>query len=134
MFAPGIPSIMVEFRSTSSITATFILSIYILGFAFGPLLAAPLSEVYGRRPLYVAGNILFALFTIGVALSNSIGMLLAFRLLMGLAGSVPLTIGSGSIADMMPVEMRGRAMAAWAMGPLLGPVSIVPSLFFLIIR
>ncbi|KAI0141281.1 polyamine transporter 3 [Pestalotiopsis sp. NC0098] len=121
MFAPGIPSIMVEFRSTSSITATFILSIYILGFAFGPLLAAPLSEVYGRRPLYVAGNILFALFTIGVALSNSIGMLLAFRLLMGLAGSVPLTIGSGSIADMMPVEMRGRAMAAWAMGPLLGP-------------
>lgn len=130
MFAPGIPSIMVEFRSTSSITATFILSIYILGFAFGPLLAAPMSEVYGRRPLYVAGNILFALFTIGVALSNSIGMLLAFRLLMGLAGSVPLTIGSGSIADMMPVEMRGRAMAAWAMGPLLGPVSIVPSLFF----
>lgn len=134
MFAPGIPSIMVEFRSTSSITATFILSIYILGFAFGPLLAAPMSEVYGRRPLYVAGNTLFALFTIGVALSNSIGMLLAFRLLMGLAGSVPLTIGSGSIADMMPVEMRGRAMAAWAMGPLLGPVSIVPSLFSLSLR
>ncbi|ETS86817.1 hypothetical protein PFICI_00645 [Pestalotiopsis fici W106-1] len=121
MFAPGIPSIMVEFRSTSSITATFLLSIYVLGFAFGPLLAAPLSEIYGRRLLYVAGNVLFAIFTMGVALSNGLGMLLAFRFLMGLAGSVPLTIGSGSIADMMPVEMRGRALSAWAMGPLLGP-------------
>ncbi|KAH6648263.1 major facilitator superfamily domain-containing protein [Truncatella angustata] len=121
MFAPGIRSIMVEFRSTSSITATFLVSIYVLGFAFGPLLAAPLSEIYGRRPLYIWGNVLFAIFTMCTALSNSIGMLLAFRFLMGLAGSVPITIGSGSIADMMPVEMRGRALSVWALGPLLGP-------------
>lgn len=121
MFAPGIQSIMVEFHSTSTTTATFLVSIYILGFAFGPLLVAPLSEIYGRRPLYIYGNILFAVFTTGTALSNSIGMLLAFRLLMGLAGSVPITIGSGSIADTMPVEKRGRAMSAWALGPLLGP-------------
>ncbi|KAI1864240.1 hypothetical protein JX265_008611 [Neoarthrinium moseri] len=122
MFAPGIPSIMVEFHSTSSITATFLVSIYILGFAFGPLIVAPLSEIYGRRPLYIIGNILFAVFTVGTALSKSIGMLLAFRLLMGLSGSVPITIGSGSIADIMPVEKRGRAMSAWALGPLLGPI------------
>lgn len=49
------------------------------------------------------------------------GMMLAFRFLMGLAGSVPITIGSGSIADLMPIEKRGRAMSAWALGPLLGP-------------
>ncbi len=121
MFAPGIPKIMVEFHESLSTTATFLLSIYILGFAFGPLAVAPLSEIYGRSPLYHAGNILFALFTIGSALSNSIGMLMAFRFLMGLAGSVPITIGSGSIADVMPVEKRGQAMAAWALGPLLGP-------------
>lgn len=121
MFAPGIPAIMVEFKTTSSITATFLVSIYVLGFAFGPLFVAPLSEICGRRPLYVWGNIFFAIFTVGTALSNSIGMLLAFRFLMGLAGSVPITIGSGSIADMMPVEQRGRAMSAWALGPLLGP-------------
>jgi multidrug resistance protein len=121
MFAPGIPRIMVEFQESSSVTATFLVSIYVLGFAFGPLLVAPLSEIYGRRPLYFWGNILFTIFTVGTALSNSIGMLLAFRLLMGLAGSVPITIGSGSIADIMPVEMRGRAMSAWALGPLLGP-------------
>ncbi|KAI1776658.1 MFS general substrate transporter [Hypoxylon cercidicola] len=121
MFAPGIPGIMVQFRETSSTIATFLLSVYILGFAFGPLLVAPLSEIFGRRSLYIYGNILFVVFSVGAALSTSIGMMMAFRLLMGLAGSVPITIGSGSIADMMPVEKRGGAMAAWALGPLLGP-------------
>ena len=120
MFAPGIPRILEEFHETSSVTATFLLSIYILGFAFGPLLVAPMSEIHGRSLLYNIGNVFFTIFTICTALSNSIGMLMAFRFLMGLAGSVPITIGSGSIADMMPVEMRGRAMAAWALGPLLG--------------
>ncbi|KAK4126996.1 MFS general substrate transporter [Parathielavia appendiculata] len=121
MFAPGIPRILAEFHETSSVTATFILSVYILGFAFGPVVVAPMSEIYGRSLLYNIGNVLFTIFTVCTALSNSIGMMMAFRFLMGVAGSVPITIGSGSIADMMPVEMRGRAMAAWALGPLLGP-------------
>jgi multidrug resistance protein len=121
MFAPGIPKIMVEFQESSSTTATFVLSVYILGFAFGPLIVAPLSEMYGRSPMYHAGNIMFTIFSVGAALSNGIGMLMAFRFLMGLAGSVPITIGSGTIADVLPVEMRGRGMAVWALGPLLGP-------------
>ncbi|XXG98917.1 hypothetical protein Hte_005248 [Hypoxylon texense] len=121
MFAPGIQDIMMQFHETSSTIATFLVSVYILGFAFGPLFIAPLSEIFGRRPLYIYGNVLFVLFSVGAALGNGIGMLMAFRLLMGLAGAVPLTIGSGSIADIMPVEKRGGAMAAWALGPLLGP-------------
>ncbi|KAH8898268.1 MFS general substrate transporter [Thozetella sp. PMI_491] len=121
MFAPGIQAIMAEFHSTSSTTATFLVSIYILGFAFGPLLIAPLSETFGRSPLYQWGNILFTVFSVGAALSTNMGMLLAFRFLMGLAGAVPITIGSGSIADIIPVEKRGRAMSVWALGPLLGP-------------
>ena len=121
MFAPGIPKIMQEFHETSKTTATFVLSIYILGFAFGPLIIAPMSEIYGRSILYNVGNVLFTVFTICTALSTNMGMMMAFRFLNGLAGAVPITIGSGSIADLMPVEMRGRAMAAWALGPLLGP-------------
>ncbi|KAK3381948.1 major facilitator superfamily domain-containing protein [Podospora didyma] len=121
MFAPGIPKILVEFHETSTTVATFVLSIYVLGFAVGPLIVAPMSEMYGRSLMYNLGNVFFLIFTICTALSTNIGMLLAFRFLMGLAGSVPITIGSGSIADMMPVEMRGKAMAGWAMGPLLGP-------------
>ncbi|GKT76523.1 major facilitator superfamily protein [Colletotrichum tofieldiae] len=121
MFAPGIPKIMVEFGETSATVATFVVSVYILGFAFGPLIIAPMSEVFGRARLYIWGNILFTIFTVGVALSQNMAMMMAFRFLMGLAGAVPITIGSGSIADIMPVELRGRAMSAWALGPLLGP-------------
>jgi multidrug resistance protein len=121
MFAPGIPQIMAEFHSTSSTTATFMVSIYILGFVFGPLVVAPLSEIYGRWILYNVGNLLLTAFTIGTARSTSIGMILAFRFLMGFAACVPITIGSGSIADIMPIETRGRAMSIWALGPLLGP-------------
>lgn len=121
MFAPSITEIMTEFHSTSNTAATFVLSIYVLGFAFGPLIVAPLSEILGRAPLYNLGNFLFTIFTIAGALSNSLGMLMAFRLLMGLAGSVPITIGSGTIADTMALENRGKAMAVWILGPLFGP-------------
>lgn len=39
-----------------------------------------------------------------------------------MAGSCPLTLGAGSLADMIPQNKRGAVMAVWAMGPLLGPV------------
>ncbi|KAF2759379.1 MFS general substrate transporter [Pseudovirgaria hyperparasitica] len=122
MFAPGVPQIMREFNTSDPKLATFVVSVYILGFAFGPLLVAPLSEMYGRTVCYHSCNVLFVIFAIGCAVSNSYGMLVAFRFLMGCAGSAPLTIGGGTIADMMPPERRGSAMAIWALGPLLGPV------------
>ena len=45
-----------------------------------------------------------------------------FRFLDGIAGVAPTTIGSGTIADIMPTESRGKAMAFWSMGPLFGPI------------
>ncbi|KAI5455985.1 major facilitator superfamily domain-containing protein [Mariannaea sp. PMI_226] len=121
MFAPGVPDIMVEFKSSNPNLATFVVSVYVLGFAFGPLVAAPLSEIYGRAPVFNIANVLFIIFTVATALSKNMGMIIVFRLLMGFSGSTPITNGSGTISDMFPVEERGKAMAVWAMGPLLGP-------------
>ncbi|KAM6535893.1 hypothetical protein FALCPG4_005420 [Fusarium falciforme] len=121
MFAPGVPDIMREFKDDNENIATFVVSVYVLGFAFGPLLAAPLSEIYGRAPVFNIANILFIIATIITALSQNMPMLIIFRFLMGFAGSTPVTNGSGTISDMFPVEERGKAMAVWAMGPLLGP-------------
>ncbi|KAF1982316.1 membrane transporter [Aulographum hederae CBS 113979] len=123
MFAPGVPEVMREFHSTSQTLATFVVSVYVLGFAVGPLFVAPLSEIYGRMPIYQVSNVLFIIFTIACAVSTNMGMLIAFRFLMGCVGSTPLTIGGGTIADIMPTERRAGAMAIWAMGPLLGPVA-----------
>ncbi|KAF5634212.1 multidrug resistant protein [Fusarium sp. NRRL 52700] len=121
MFAPGVPDIMREFETSNRNIATFVVSVYVLGFAFGPLLAAPLSEIYGRAIVFNIANVLFLIMTVATALSQNMPMLIVFRFLMGFTGSTPVTNGSGTISDIFPVQERGKAMAVWAMGPLLGP-------------
>lgn len=122
MFAPGIPEVMTEFKSTNVELASFVVSIYILGYAFGPLVIAPMSELYGRLWVYHVCNLGFIIFTIACAVASDINMLTAFRFFEGLFGSAPVTIGGGSIADMIVQEKRGKVMAIWVMGPLLGPI------------
>jgi len=113
---------MADFGSTNQEIASFIVSVYVVGYCFGPLLIAPLSELYGRAPLYHVCNVLFVIFSVACALAPNLGGLVAFRLLAGLAGSCPMAIGPGTIADLVPREKRGKVMAAWVFGPLFGPV------------
>jgi MFS family permease len=122
MFAPGVPEVMEEFQSTNLEIASFVVSVYLLGYTFGPLLIAPLSEMYGRLPIYHTCNVLYIIFNVACALAPSLNSLIVFRFFAGTAGSAPLTIGAGTIADMTSQERRGSAMAIWALGPLLGPV------------
>jgi multidrug resistance protein len=121
-FAPGVPQVLRTFNETSNTIATFVVSVYILGFAIGPLIIAPMSELYGRHHLYNICNLLFVVFNVACALSKSMGMLIAFRFFAGCAGSAPLTLGGGTVADLFPQQQRAGAMAIWSLGPLLGPV------------
>ncbi|EXJ66736.1 uncharacterized protein A1O5_09931 [Cladophialophora psammophila CBS 110553] len=122
MFAPGVPQVMSDFDNDSSILATFVVSIFVLGFAIGPLLLAPLSEMIGRTVVYHVCNVGFIGFSVACALATNMDMLVAFRFFAGFVGVAAITCGSGTIADMIPQKERGRAMAAWSMGPLLGPI------------
>ncbi|KAL5353019.1 hypothetical protein ACLOAV_001048 [Pseudogymnoascus australis] len=122
MFAPGVPYLMDEFNSTSKTLASFVVSVYILGFGVGPLFLAPLSEIYGRVPVYHVTNALFVIFNVACALATDLNMLIGFRFLAGVAGSACLTIGGGTIADLIAQQRRGIAMSGFVLGPLLGPV------------
>lgn len=122
MFAPGVPRVMQEFNTPSQALAAFVVSVFVLGFAFGPLIVAPLSEYYGRTIVYNVCNVLFLVFTILSAVSQNMAMLVVFRFLAGFAGVAPITCGSGTIADLMPREKRGVAMSLWSLGPLFGPI------------
>ncbi|RKU41272.1 hypothetical protein DL546_000018 [Coniochaeta pulveracea] len=122
IFAPGVPQLMRDFRSSNELLAAFVVSVYVLGFAAGPMLIAPLSEIYGRNPIYHICNFCFIGFLVGCALAPSLDALIVFRFLSGVFGSCPLTNGGGSIADMMVQEKRGAAMAVFSIGPLLGPI------------
>ncbi|KAH7353966.1 benomyl/methotrexate resistance protein [Plectosphaerella cucumerina] len=122
MFAPGVPLLMREFESRSTTLASFVVSVFVLGFAAGPLLCAPLSEIYGRLPVYHVCNVLFVIFNIACAVAPNMTSLIVFRFFAGCFGSAPLTIGGGTIADMIVQEKRGGAMAVFSIGPLLGPI------------
>jgi multidrug resistance protein len=122
MFAPGVPEVLRDFRSTNHTLGSFVVSVYVLGYAIGPMVVAPCSEAYGRLPVYHVANVLFIIFTVACAVSSNLNMLIGFRFLEGMAGSAPITIGGGTIADLFIQEQRGGALAIWSMGPLIGPV------------
>lgn len=82
----------------------------------------PASEIWGRSIIYNVCNILATVMTVGCAVSDSIGMLLAFRFLTGCFGAVPLAVGGGTIADIARPEQRAKFVAIFSIGPILGPM------------
>ncbi|KAI0158313.1 MFS general substrate transporter [Xylariaceae sp. FL1272] len=122
IFAPGVPQVLAEFHSDSLEIATFVVSVYLLGFVFGPFFIAPLSEIYGRAPIYHICNVGFVAFSVGCALAPSLNALIVFRFFAGVFGVAPITNGGGTIADMIPQEKRGSILAVYSCGPLLGPI------------
>ncbi|KAI9711071.1 MAG: hypothetical protein M1812_007265 [Candelaria pacifica] len=125
IIAPPISLYMEDFHSSDELLASFAVSVYMLGFAAGTLFLPPLSEIYGRSIIFNTTNTLHTIFTVACALSSNLNMLIGFRFLAGCVGSAPITIGGGTISNIMPEEQRGRAMAIFVMGPVLGP-SISP--------
>lgn len=94
---------------------------FVLGFVVGPLLWAPMSEVYGRRNLFIFTYILFTAFNGGVIASQNIWTLIILRFLAGTAGSSPLTNAGGTVSDLFDAGQRGLGMAVFAAAPFLGP-------------
>lgn len=122
MFPPGVAQIMAEFKFENLPLSSFVGSVYILGYAFGPMLMAPCTELYGRLYVYHVSHVLFIIFIVGCAFAQSLSTLIILRFLAGVAGSTPMTIGSSSVADMFVPQERYRAMSIWSLGALIGPV------------
>jgi multidrug resistance protein len=96
--------------------------VWILGYFFGPLFLGPLSELYGRLPVYWACNVMFTIFNVGSALSPSWPALVIFRFLAGTFEGCPITIGAGTLGDLIHPRSRRKIIAIWSLGPILGPI------------
>ena len=81
-------------------------SFYLIGFAMGAPVLAPLCEELGRLPIYVLSTLCFALFQIGAATSNNMAALAICRFFAGFFGTTPLSNAGGSIADIYPANPR----------------------------
>ncbi|KAF5853300.1 hypothetical protein GGP41_001911 [Bipolaris sorokiniana] len=119
-YSGGIREIQTEF-GVSQIVATLGIAFFVLGFAIGPLVWAPLSEIYGRRYITVGSAFLLAAFSAASAASQNMTTLAVTRFLGGALGSSPLTNGGGVLADMFPSSQRGLANTFFSAAPFLGP-------------
>lgn len=125
MCAPGAKDIAADLHITSTVVSTLTVTLYVLGIAIGPMFMSPLSEMYGRVPVYHAATSIFVAFVIGNALSKTTAQFMVFRFISGCAGGTPMALGGGTIADITSVQQRAVAMALFSMGPLAGPVSVI---------
>ncbi|KAI9807024.1 MAG: hypothetical protein M1825_005741 [Sarcosagium campestre] len=119
-YSGGVGQIIAEFNVSSEV-ATLGIALFVLGFAIGPLMWAPLSELYGRQLLFTVTYGAMTAFNAGAAGSQNIETLIILRFFAGAFGSSPLTNAGGVIADMFPASQRGLALSIFAAAPFLGP-------------
>ncbi|KAI1790783.1 MFS general substrate transporter [Ganoderma leucocontextum] len=120
-YSGGLASMSAELHLSTTV-AILGVSLYVLGFGLGPLLFAPLGELYGRRIVFVVTSSIFTLFHLGGALGHNAATILSTRLLAGIFGSAPLTNAGGALADMWIARERGFASSLYSTAPWMGPV------------
>jgi len=124
----ALPSISTDLGSSAS-QLQWIVDAYVLAIAGLLLTLGYLGDRLGRKPALMAGLVIFALFSLGAALSTSTGMLITMRALMGIGAAtiLPATLSILTATFREPKE-RAQAIALWAavfslgmgIGPLVG--------------
>jgi len=109
-----------EFGNTR-IISTLGLSLFVLGLALGPMLFGPLSEFYGRRPIYLVAWTVYLIWIIPQAVAPNIATVLACRFLDGFAGSTFLAVSGGTVSDLFSREELQWPMAVFSVAPFTGP-------------
>lgn len=105
----------------STTVALLPLSLYVLALGFGPVIAAPLSETFGRRVVYFISPPLGVIFTLGAGFSPSFAGLCILRFLAGVSFSPPLAVGAGTTADCNMPNQRALPTSLFILSPFLGP-------------
>ncbi|KAI4249021.1 MAG: hypothetical protein LQ352_005756 [Teloschistes flavicans] len=125
VYSPAIDPISKQFQVGSEVSLLG-LSVLLVGFGLGPLIWAPLSEVYGRKPAVLAPYFLAAVFSFGTATAKDIQTIIITRFFAGFFGSAPVTNTGGVLGDIWAPEERGTAIVGYAFavvgGPVLGPI------------
>jgi hypothetical protein len=80
-YSSGIPGMMAELGIASETIANLGISLYLVGWSIGSLVLAPLSETFGRRPVYIVSLLVFVGLIPACALANSFAATLTVRVL-----------------------------------------------------
>ncbi|KAG9230343.1 major facilitator superfamily domain-containing protein [Amylocarpus encephaloides] len=121
IYAPAIPDVMLDFHVSDTI-ATLSLTTYVLGLSFGPMLSAPISEMFGRLGTYRVAPPIGAIFTLAAGFSPNITTLCILRFFAGFFGGPSLSVCAGTSADLFLPKDRAVAGTFMLYFPFLGPV------------
>ncbi|KAL2821292.1 MFS general substrate transporter [Aspergillus cavernicola] len=118
--APALPQIASDL-GLGELESQISFSIFILGQAFGPFVIGPLSEVFGRKPLWVGCTAFYILWNSLCPVGKSKPILIVGRLLSGAGASCGVILSGPIVADMYHVKDRGKSLALAGLFPYLGP-------------
>jgi DHA1 family multidrug resistance protein-like MFS transporter len=124
IFSAAIPAVARHFGVANEV-GTLGTSFYVLGFAFGPIFWAPLSELKGRRLPLIIAPFAMCIFNFAVAVGKDLQTVIICRFFAGLFGSAPLAVVAAVFSDMFSNVSRGIAVTVFSLtvftGPLMAP-------------
>lgn len=116
---------IIKYTHVSAEVSVLSISLYILGFACGPLCWAPISEIWGRKWSMIPAMCCLGLFSIGTATSQNAASIFITRFFGGVFGSAPVSNVSAALGDIWAPKVRGIAVTFYAVavvgGPTIGP-------------
>ncbi|MCE0539078.1 Bcr/CflA family efflux MFS transporter [Kineosporia rhizophila] len=120
-YVAALPAVQVSL-GTSAAVAQLTLTAFIVGMAAGQILLGPVSDGRGRRGLLLGGAVVFTLTSLLCALAPSGPVLVAVRLVQGLAAGAGIAIGRAVVGDAYPPAEAARRYGTLAAIVFLGPV------------
>lgn len=106
--------------NSSREVATLGLSLFVGGLGLGPMILAPLSEFYGRRPIYIYSLVMFVIWLIPCAVAENMATMLVARFLSGFSGAAFLSVAGGTVGDMFAVRELSAPMMVYTASPFIG--------------
>ena len=97
MVAPALSKLGDDLCMQKKIEVEMALSIFVLGYALGPLFFGPISEVFGRSRVLQLSNLFYLCWNLGCGFAQNKVEFFIFRFLAGIGGSAPLAVGAGVI-------------------------------------
>ncbi|KAK5254399.1 hypothetical protein LTR99_001828 [Exophiala xenobiotica] len=122
VFSVAIPPVAEQYH-IGTVTSTLGVSLFLLGFVFGPIFFGPASEVFGRRIPLFSGYLCFAIFQIPVAVAQNVETIMLGRFFGGFAASSPLAVIGGALADIWNPIDRAYGVCIFAAAAFSGPVA-----------
>jgi len=125
MIFPGFPAIAHDFGA-SDVAMQQIISVYLAAYAMLSLFQGAISDALGRKPVIIAGTLVYALASAGCAASSSLGLLLLSRVGQGLCAGVGMIVGRAIIRDVFegPAAHRlmSRVTVIFGIAPAVAPI------------